>query len=57
MHDHVGYSFWSQNVGDSPLHRACDRGNVMVTQLLLKAGANVDVPGGVRLRSVHACSL
>ena len=40
--------FFVQFNGETPLHRACDSGNVRIAQLLLQASPSLDVPSGVR---------
>lgn len=38
-----------QITGDTPLHLSCDNGNTRIVELLIKAGASLDVPNNVRI--------
>ena len=41
------------NAGWSPLHEACNRGNLSVAKLLLRHGASVNTPGMGRETPLH----
>ena len=49
MYIHCFYLIVTQQMGETPLHRAAERGNTEVVNALLKAGSKVDEKDGVSM--------
>ena len=52
VHDHVSFNLHTQS-GESPLYTASFNGHQKCVNLLIEAGANVDVPTEVSVTSTH----